>query len=167
MEAEGVPVAGKIGYASAPVVQTQSSGWLYTWAWGVQKASERQDNAWKFISWASSQKYEELVGSKVGWASVPAGKRNSTYENPDYQMSAAPFYAAERDAINAADPDDPGAQPRPAPGIQFVAIPEFADMATQVSQLVSSAIAGQGTVQDALDQGQEIATRLVTEKYRQ
>ena len=48
-------------------------------------------------------------------------------------------------------------QPRPAPGIQFVAIPEFAGMAQEVSALVSSAIAGQITVQEALDQGQELA----------
>ena len=47
-------------------------------------------------------------------------------------------------------------QPRPAPGIQFVAIPEFADLGTQVSQFVSSAIAGQMSVEDALDQGQDL-----------
>ena len=42
--------------------KTKSSGWLYTWAWGIQKASKKQDNAWKFISWASSKEYENLVG---------------------------------------------------------------------------------------------------------
>ena len=48
-------------------------------------------------------------------------------------------------------------QPRPAPGIQFVAIPEFAGMATEVSLGVSAAIAGQTTVQEALDTGQQLA----------
>ena len=37
-------------------------------------------------------------------------------------------------------------QPRPAIGIQFVDIPEFTDLGTQVSQYVSSAIAGQMSV---------------------
>ncbi|MBB2901064.1 sorbitol/mannitol transport system substrate-binding protein [Kineococcus radiotolerans] len=166
LDAADSPVAGKIGYVAAPVDQTESSGWLYTWAWGVQKASKRQENAWKFISWASSKEYEELVGAQVGWASVPAGKRNSTYENADYQASAGPFYKATQDAINAANPADPGVQPRPAPGIQFVAIPEFADLGTQVSQFVSSAIAGQMSVEDALDQGQDLATKLVSDKYK-
>ncbi|MFD0481889.1 ABC transporter substrate-binding protein [Kineococcus sp. GCM10028916] len=166
LDASGSPVAGKMGYVAAPVSQTGSSGWLYTWAWGIQKASKNQENAWKFVSWASSKEYEELVGAQVGWASVPAGKRNSTYENADYQKSAAPFYKATQDAINAANPEDPGVQKRPAAGIQFVAIPEFADMATQVSQLVSSAIAGQMSVEDALDQGQDLATKLVSDKYK-
>src|SRR5690348_4825463 len=75
LDAPSSPVKGKIGYALAPVVKTKSSGWLYTWAWGIQKASKRQDNAWKFVSWASSKDYEQLVGKQLGWARVPAGKR--------------------------------------------------------------------------------------------
>jgi len=166
LDATGSPVAGKIGYVAAPVNKTENSGWLYSWAWGIQKASKKQENAWKFVSWASSQKYEELVGSKVGWASVPAGKRNSTYENPEYQKSAAPFYKATQDAINAADPSNPGVQKRPAPGIQFVAIPEFANLGTQVSQGVSSAIAGQTTVEKALDDGQALAEKVGAEQKK-
>ena len=160
LDGAGSPVAGKMGYVSAPVNKTASSGWLYTWAWGVQKASKKQENAWKFISWASGQKYEELVGAKVGWASVPAGKRTSTYENADYQKSAAPFYKATQDAITAADPANPGVQKRPAPGIQFVAIPEFANLGTEASQGVSSAIAGQTTVEKALDDAQALAEKV-------
>ncbi|WP_432534686.1 ABC transporter substrate-binding protein [Kineococcus arenarius] len=167
LEAEGSPVAGKIGYVQAPVVETDSSGWLYSWAWGIQEASQNKEDAWEFISWASSQGYEELVGTELGWPRVPAGKRTSTYENPEYQAQAGPFYEATQEAINAADPNDPGVQPRPAPGIQFVAIPEFASMATQVSQLVSSAIAGQTSVPDALAQGQQIAQEQVTEVYQE
>src|SRR3954465_14164430 len=52
LEAEGSPVKGKIGYVAAPVVETASSGWLYAWAWSIQQASTKKDNAWKFISWA-------------------------------------------------------------------------------------------------------------------
>nr|WP_240899314.1 sugar ABC transporter substrate-binding protein [Kineococcus indalonis] len=167
LEAAGSPVAGKIGYAQAPVNRTDASGWLYSWAWGVQEASQNKDDAWEFISWASSQGYEELVGAELGWPRVPAGKRTSTYANPDYQAQAGPFYQATQEAINAADPNDPGVQPRPAPGIQFVAIPEFAAMATEVSQYVSSAIAGQTTVADALGRGQQVAEQQVTQVYQQ
>ncbi len=137
--------------------ETKSSGWLYSWAFATQESSQKKDAAWKFISWATSQQYEELVGKDVGWSSVPAGKRASTYANTDYQASAQAFYQATEDAINAADPNNPGVQKRPAPGIQFVAIPEFAGMATQVSQGVSAAIAGQQSVQQALDAGQPLA----------
>jgi len=99
------------------------------------------------------------------WSKVPAGKRNSTYENPDYLKVASAFAAPTRDAIANADPLNPGVQPRPAPGIQFVGIPEFPALGTQVSQDVSSAIAGQMTVEQALDQGQQLAGD-VAERYQ-
>ncbi|TQS45002.1 ABC transporter substrate-binding protein [Cryptosporangium phraense] len=165
LEAKDSPVAGKLGFVEAPVVKTKSSGWLYTWAWAVQKASKRQDNAWKFISWASSKKYEDLVGSKIGWANVPAGKRQSLYDNPEYQKAAESFYKVTDEAITNADPENPGVQARPAPGIQFVGIPEFTDLGTQVSQEVSAAIAGRQTVKQALDKGQDLAQK-VADKYK-
>lgn len=164
LEADASPVKGKIGYAQAPVKETQSSGWLWTWSWAVQEASNKQDAAGKFIAWASSKKYEELVASELGWAKVPSGKRISTYENTDFQQ-AAPFFEAERFAIENADPKNPGVQQRPAVGIQFVGIPEFPALGTRVSQGISSAIAGQGTVADALDKGQEAAQK-VGDKYK-
>ena len=157
---------GKIGYVAAPVVETKSSGWLYAWAWSIQQASEKKDNAWRFISWASSREYEELVGEQLGWSRVPAGKRASTYENPDYLAEASAFAKPTVEAIRSADPNNPGVQPRPAPGIQFVGVPEFPDLGTRVSQDVSSAIAGRMTVQEALDRGQQLADD-VAERYRE
>ena len=165
LEAEDSPVKGKIGYAQAPVKETASSGWLWTWSWAMQAASRKQDAAEKFIAWASSKDYEELVASELGWAKVPSGKRISTYENTEFQK-AAPFFEAERFAIENADPKNPGAQERPAVGIQFVGIPEFAALGTNVSQGVSSALAGQGSVADALAKGQEAAQK-VGDKYKQ
>jgi sorbitol/mannitol transport system substrate-binding protein len=164
LEAEDSPVKGKIGYAQAPVKEAKASGWLWTWSWAVQAASKKQAAADKFIAWASSKKYEELVASKLGWSKVPSGKRICTYENADFQK-AAPFFKAERFAIENADPKNPGVQPRPAVGIQFVGIPEFAALGTRVSQGVSSAIAGQGSVADAVAKGQEAAKK-VGDKYK-
>ncbi len=165
LEASDSPNKGKFGYAPAPVVKTKSSGWLYTWAWAMEEKSTKKDAAWKFISWASSKAYEELVGTQLGWSRVPAGKRSSTYSNADYVKSAEAFAPATKSAIESADPENPGVQPRPAPGIQFVDIPEFPDLGTKVSQYVSSAIAGQGSVDSALDQGQALA-EAVAKKYK-
>jgi sorbitol/mannitol transport system substrate-binding protein len=165
LEAKDSPVKGKLGYVPAPVEKTASSGWLYTWAWGMQKASHNPDKAWKFISWASGKEYEELVGKKIGWSNVPAGKRASTYANPAYREEAAAFQDVTRAAIEGARPRDPGVQPRPAPGIQFIDIPEFPDLGTQVSQDVSSAIAGRMTVQEALNNGQDLAED-VADRYK-
>jgi sorbitol/mannitol transport system substrate-binding protein len=165
LESADSPVKGKIGYVAAPVVETETSGWLYAWSWSIQQASAKKDAAWKFISWASSRKYEELVGSELGWSRVPAGKRTSTYSNPDYLAEASAFAEPTLAAIQAADPNNAGVQPRPASGIQFIDIPEFPDLATQVSQDVSSAIAGQMTVDEALKRGQQLATD-VSERYQ-
>jgi sorbitol/mannitol transport system substrate-binding protein len=153
------PVKGKIGYVQAPVVKTKSAGWLYTWSWAIEKASHRKDNAWKFIAWASSKQYEQLVGEKLGWSNVPAGKRASTYTNPDYLAQAGPFAKATLEAIQDANPTNPGVQPRPTPGIQFVDIPEFTDFGQQISQYMSSVIAGQLSVASALKQSQKLAQK--------
>jgi sorbitol/mannitol transport system substrate-binding protein len=164
LDAAKSPVKGKIGYAPAPVEKTDSSGWLYTWAWGIQKASRNSDKAWKFVSWASSKEYEQLVGDEIGWSNVPAGKRASTYENPAYAKEAAAFQEMTRKAIEGAKPKDPGVQPRPAPGIQFVGIPEFTDLGTKVSQEISAAIAGRQSVEEALKKSQQLAEQ-ISEEY--
>ncbi|WP_320777197.1 sugar ABC transporter substrate-binding protein [Streptomyces sp. CRN 30] len=164
LEAEDSPVKGKLGYAPAPVEETESAGWLYTWAWGIQNASRNHDKAWEFVSWASSKEYEQLVGDEIGWSNIPAGKRASTYENPDYVAEAASFQEMTREAIEQARPTDPGVQPRPAPGIQFVGIPEFTDLGTEVSQEISAAIAGRQSVDSALKKAQELAEQ-ISEDY--
>ncbi|MQY33327.1 hypothetical protein SRB17_12880 [Streptomyces sp. RB17] len=163
LEANGSPVSGKLGYAPAPVEKTPSSGWLYTWAWGIQKASRNPDKAWKFVSWASGKGYEQLVGRTSGWPNVPAGKRASTYTNADYRRSAAAFQDMTKQAIESARPNDPGVQPRPAPGIQFVDIPEFTDLGTKVSQEISAAIAGRQSVESALKKSQALAEKISKE----
>jgi sorbitol/mannitol transport system substrate-binding protein len=157
LEDPSSPVAGKIGYVPAPVVKTETSGWLYAWSWAIEKASDHQENAWKFVSWASSKAYEDLVGRKLGWARVPAGKRASTYTNPSYLKVAGAFAKPTLTAIQSADPKNPGVQPRPTIGIQFVDIPEFTDFGTKSSLAISAAIAGKESVASALSESQSLA----------
>ncbi|MCY1137538.1 sugar ABC transporter substrate-binding protein [Actinoplanes sp. Pm04-4] len=158
-------VAGKVGYAYAPVNKTEYSGWLWTWAWAMPKTTKKADAAWKFISWATSKDYEKLVGEKLGWSRLPSGKRTSTYSIPEYKESAKAFADVTLGSIEHADPTNPGVQPRPALGVQFVGIPEFADLGTKVSQEVSAAIAGSNTVDKALADGQKQAED-VAKKYK-
>jgi sorbitol/mannitol transport system substrate-binding protein len=158
-------VAGKVGYAYAPVVKTQQSGWLWAWAWAMPKTTKKADAAAKFMLWASSKDYERLAGEKLGWSRVPAGKRASTYEVPEYKKAAAAFGQITLKAIEEANPTDPGVQPRPTVGVQFVAIPEFQDLGTKVAQQVSAAIAGKTSVEAALADGQKLA-ETVAKKYQ-
>ncbi|MDI5965034.1 sugar ABC transporter substrate-binding protein [Streptomyces sp. SL13] len=165
LDGAGSPVAGKVGYVPAPVEQTKNSGWLYSWAFAMQKASTHQADAWKFISWATSKGYLNLAGKELGWSRVPPGTRNSLYTNPAYIKASAAFAGATQQALNSATPDNPGVQPRPATGIQFVGIPEFAALGDRVSQNLSSAIAGQTSVPSALNESQKLAAA-VAAHYR-
>jgi sorbitol/mannitol transport system substrate-binding protein len=158
-------VAGKLGFAYAPVKMTQYSGWLWSWDWAMPSTTKKADTAWKFISWASSKKYENLVGTKLGWSRVPDGKRASTYEIPEYQKANAAYYKLVEDSINHADPNNPGVQPRPAPGVQYVGIAEFADLGTRVSEYVDDVLVNKSSVKSALDKGQSDA-EAVAKNYK-
>jgi sorbitol/mannitol transport system substrate-binding protein len=152
-------VADKVGFALAPDNGLGKRGnWLWAWSLAIPAGSQKAAAAEKFISWATSKAYLELVASKEGWANVPPGTRTSLYNNPEYQ-AAAPFAKMTLDSINAADPTQPTVKPVPYVGVQFVAIPEFAGLATTVGQLFSAALAGQMSVDDALAQAQDASVR--------
>ena len=152
-------VADKVGFALAPDNGLGKRGnWLWAWSLGIPAGSQKAEAAQKFVSWATSKAYLELVASKEGWANVPPGTRSSLYANPEYQK-AAPFAKMTLDSINAADPTKPTVKPVPYTGVQFVAIPEFQGLGTTVGQLFSAALAGQMTVDEALAQAQAVWER--------
>jgi sorbitol/mannitol transport system substrate-binding protein len=149
---------GKIGYLPAPIAEKPNSGWLYTWALGIPKAAKNPNLAWKFISWMTSKDYLKLVGEKLGWARVPPGSRTSTYTSlPEYEAISKSYGPLTLKSIQDSTPNKPTVQPVPYTGVQFVGIPEFQDLGTRVSQQISAAIAGQKSVDDALNQAQEYA----------
>ncbi|KVZ05415.1 ABC transporter substrate-binding protein [Burkholderia ubonensis] len=154
-------VADKIGYAAAPVEATpKGSHWLWAWALAIPKTSKQQGAAKKFIAWATSKQYVELVAKDEGWASVPPGTRTSTYQRAEYK-AAAPFSEFVLKAIETADPNDPSARKVPYTGVQYVGIPEFQSFGTVVGQSIAGAVAGQLTVDQALAAGQAAADRAV------
>lgn len=150
-------VAGKVGYAHAPVVETDEAGWLWAWNLAIPETSQKKDAAWTFIEWATSKEYVRLVGEELGWSRVPPGSRISTYEIPEYREEAAAFAPLTYDIMMSVDPAHPGVQPQPWVGIQYVTIPEFQDVGTQVSQEIAEVLAGRKTVEQALEAGQRIA----------
>ena len=149
-------VADSVGFALAPDNGLGKRGnWLWAWSLAIPAGSDATDAAKKFIAWATSKEYTELVASNEGWANVPPGTRQSLYANPAYQ-EAASFAEMTLNSINAADPINPTVDPVPYTGVQFVAIPEFAGIATQVGQEFSAALAGQQTVAEALEKAQAL-----------
>jgi len=157
LEADDSPVKGKMGYAHMPVVKTKESGWLWSWNLAVPASTKQVDEAVKFIMWATSKDYHQLVGEKLGWSLVPPGARTSTYSIPEYKEAAAAYAPITLEVMSAVNPVQPGVNPQPWVGIQYVAIPEFQDVGNQCAQLMADYIADRTSIDDALAQCQEIA----------
>src|SRR2546422_3626501 len=157
--------AANSGYAFAPHVVKDWSGWLWAWALGMPSSSKKKDAAWTFADWATNKEYIKLVGQKLGWAHVPPGTRTSTYSIPEYQQAAGAFAQVTLDSIAHADVTHPTVQPVPYVGVQYVDIDEFQQLGDQVSQEFAKVIAGGQTVDQAIARAQSLATA-VGKKYQ-
>jgi sorbitol/mannitol transport system substrate-binding protein len=165
LEADDSAVQGLNGYALAPTKVTDTSGWLWAWALAIPQNSPNPDAAWDYIGWATSADYIASAGEMLpgGWAAVPPGTRQSTYDRPEYQEAAGAFADMTLDAMLAAPIDDPGTTPRPGlPGVQFVGVPEFQDVGTRCTEQFSAAIAGSVSIDDALEACQQIASEVAS-----
>jgi sorbitol/mannitol transport system substrate-binding protein len=152
-------VAEHVGFAMAPDNGlSKRANWLWTWSLAIPSSSTKSDAAQKFISWATSKSYIALVANKKGWANVPPGTRLSLYENPSY-TSVAPFAQITLESINTADPLNPTVQPVPYVGVQFIAIPEYQGIGNAVGEQFSAAVAGEITVEEALEGAQRLTQR--------
>jgi ABC-type glycerol-3-phosphate transport system substrate-binding protein len=155
-------VADKIAFTREPTAETANgSSWSWSWNLAIPATSQKAEVAKSFLKWATSKDYVKMVGESEGWVAVPPGTRKSTYALPDYQK-AAPFAATVLEAILSADPSKPTKDPVPYTGVQFVAIPEFQAIGTFVGQQISAALAGQQTVDAALDAAQTQVERDMT-----
>jgi sorbitol/mannitol transport system substrate-binding protein len=152
-------VADKVGFAAMPTGNFKGApSWLWSWNLAIPATSKQKDAARTFVTWATSKEYIQLVAKENGWVSVPPGTRLSTYDNPNYQ-NVAPFAAFVRKAIEVANPNGQTAQPRPYTGAQFVAIPEFQGIGTQVGQTIAATLTGQQSVDQALKAAQSATER--------
>jgi sorbitol/mannitol transport system substrate-binding protein len=152
-------VADKTAFTAAPMqVTSNGSGWFWSWALAIPTSSKKIDAAKSFVKWATSKEYITLVGNEAGWVSAPPGTRKSTYDNPEYQK-AAPFAKVVYESVANADITKPTKDPVPYVGIQYVAIPEFQGIGTAVGQQMAAALAGQVTVDQALETAQRSTER--------
>jgi sorbitol/mannitol transport system substrate-binding protein len=152
-------VADKVAFARAPIQKTPNGAqWLWSWALAIPASSKHVKEAKHFVQWATSKDYVKLVAKTAGWTAVPPGTRKSTYDQPEY-IKGASFAGLTLKAILAADPTHPTAKPVPYTGIQFVAIPEFQSIGTQVGQSIAAALAGNTTVEQALQSAQSAVER--------
>jgi sorbitol/mannitol transport system substrate-binding protein len=152
-------VASKVAFAQAPTAVTpKGANWLWAWALAIPAGSRNVEAAQKFVTWATSKEYINLVAASEGWGHVPTGTRRSTYANPAFQKAAV-FAAAEKAAIDSANPNDSTLPKSPYVGVQFAAIPEFQAIGIAVGQQMSAALSGKISVDDALKASQALADR--------
>jgi sorbitol/mannitol transport system substrate-binding protein len=152
-------VADKVAFAQAPTAVTpKGANWLWAWALAIPSGSKKVPEAQKFINWATSREYIQLVGRTNGWGTVPTGTRKSTYTNADF-LKVAKFAPAEKAAIDTANPNDSTLLKSPYVGVQYAAIPEFQAIGIAVGQQMSAALAGKTTVDAALKASQNAADR--------
>jgi sorbitol/mannitol transport system substrate-binding protein len=152
-------VAEHVGFAMAPDRDLgKRANWLWAWSLAIPAGTQNAEAAQTFIEWATSKEYLDLVAEREGIANVPPGTRRSLYEDEEY-LEAAPFAELTLESIEAANPNEPTVDPVPYTGVQFVAIPEFQALGTAVGQQFSAALAGQTTVEQALQQAQTLSER--------
>ena len=153
-------VADNVGFALAPDKGLgKRANWLWAWALAIPADSKNEAAAKKFVAWATSKQYLELVASKEGWSSVPPGTRASLYANPEYQK--VPFAKMTLASIQATDPSRPTVEEVPYTGIQYVAIPEFQSIGTAVGQRFAEALAGNITVDEALANAEWVTEKVI------
>lgn len=96
MDTEKSKIADKVGFAAFPAGPAGSKPYnIPSWGLGINSASNNQDNAWKFIQWATS-KERTLEAQKAG---VP-GPRASVWADPA-GISTYPKDLAEAIAFSA------------------------------------------------------------------
>lgn len=148
-------VAGKIGYALAPEEGSKNgAAWVWSSALGIAANSKHKDDAFKFITWASSKKYRDLVAQRYGVIRTPPGTRYSTYKNPAYLAAAAPFAEITLEAIVGGDIKHPTNHPVPYTGTSQIDIPEYAKFASDFAQDFSAVVAGTMSIDEALSRAQ-------------
>jgi sorbitol/mannitol transport system substrate-binding protein len=155
-------VVDTVAFANAPIgTVPKGNHWLWAWSLAIPATSQNADTAKDFIYWATSKEYIQKVAGEAGWNAVPPGTRKSTYAEPEYIK--LPFTQKTLDAMNTADPTDAHAKPVPYVGIQYAPIPEFQAIGTEMGRAIAGAVAGQTTVEQALDNAQSAADRIMQE----
>jgi sorbitol/mannitol transport system substrate-binding protein len=156
-------IVDTLGFAPAPVGPVaKGNHWLWAWSLAIPTTSAHVPEALQFATWATSRDYITLVGETNGWQTIPPGTRVSTYERQEY-LDAAPFAPIVLDLMQTADPTDSTRDPVPYVGVQFVGIPEFQGIGTDVSQQIALILAGESSVEDALQAANDLTREAMVE----
>jgi sorbitol/mannitol transport system substrate-binding protein len=151
-------VKGRIGYVAAPHSKLQkNTAWLWNWTMGInpKTTQAKKDAAFKFILWATSKDYVQLAYKYDPTGSaIPPAARSSTYRLPFY--ASVPYAAPTLRVLEDMDFTKPCYDPVPYVGLQYIAIPEFADAGDIMTRNLADYVVDNITLDEALRRTQQV-----------
>jgi polyol transport system substrate-binding protein len=158
LEAADSVIKGKVGYAFAPVEKLQkNTAWLWNWSMGINPKSSdaKKKAAFQYILWATSKDYVKLsLQIDPSGASTPPASRSSTYQLPQY--ASLPYARLTLLTLQNMDFNHPTLNPVPYHGLQYIAIPEFADIGTKMTQNLADYVVDKMTLDQAIQNTQAV-----------
>ena len=158
LESAGSKVKGKVGYAMPPHQKMKSNtSWLWNWAMGInpKSATDKKKATFEFMLWATSKDFIKMtVDSDPTGSSTPPASRSSTYKLAAYKN--APYAAMTLKTLESTDFTHPTLDPVPYVGLQYIAIPEFADAGTQMTQYLADYVVDKITLDEAINKTQDL-----------
>jgi len=135
-------IAGQVGLVAAPGIagKTDFSAVNGSMGLGISPNSTHQDEAWKFITFLTSQP----VQNKYAQLSLPIWK--SSYEDPAVQKG-------QEDLVGAAKYAIPAMFARPA-------MPSYQEMSTILQKSLQEVVIGKKTPEEAMGEAQKAVERL-------
>lgn len=152
LESEGSAVKGKVGYALPPHQKMQTNtAWLWNWALGINPntTDAKKEAAFDFMLWATSKDYIKMsVELDPTGSSTPPASRSSTYLLDAYK--SAPYAEMTLKTLESTDFTKPTLEPVPYVGLQYIAIPEFADAGTKMTQYLADYVVDKISLDEAI-----------------
>lgn len=162
LEADGSAVKGKVGYAVAPHQKMKSNtSWLWNWAMGINPKidSAKKTALFDYMLWATSKDYIKMTTEvDATGSSTPPASRSSTYLLDAYK--SAPYAAATLKSLESTDFTKPTLDPVPYVGLQYVAMPEFADWGTQMTQWLADYVVDKITLDEAIKKTNDLCNQV-------
>ncbi len=158
LEASDSAVRGRIGYVMAPHDKlVKNTAWLWNWTMCINPniAAERKQAAFDFILWATSKDYVALtLKEDPSCGTTPSANRYSTYKLAEY--AKAPYAAITLKTLENLDFTKPTLKPSPYVGLQYMAIPEFADIGTSMTEYLADYVVNKTTLDEAIRKTQAV-----------
>ncbi|AEV30133.1 ABC-type sugar transport system, periplasmic component [Sphaerochaeta pleomorpha str. Grapes] len=158
LEASDSAVRGHIGYVMAPHDQLKkNTAWLWNWTMCINPniTAERKQAAFDFILWATSKDYVALtLKEDPSCGTTPSANRYSTYKLSAY--AKAPYAAITLKTLQNLDFTKPTLNPAPYVGLQYMAIPEFADIGTAMTEYLADYVVNKTSLDEAIRKTQAV-----------